>query len=56
MLGKRASAPSLSPETRRRVDLIDLAQKDWRDLLGAAEFANDPPEHQRWIPRSGGSA
>lgn len=29
---------------------IDLAQKDWRDLLVAAEFAHDPLVHQRWLP------
>ena len=31
---------------------IDLAQKDWRDLLVAAEFAYDCSEHQRWLPPS----
>ena len=36
----------------RLYQAIDLAQKDWRDLLVAAEFADEPSEHQRWIPRA----
>jgi len=34
----------------RLFQAIDLAQKDWRDLLVAAEFAHDVSEHERWIP------
>jgi hypothetical protein len=30
---------------------IELAQTDWRDLLVAANFADDPGAHQRWRPR-----
>ena len=29
---------------------IELAKKDWRDLLVAAEFANDVHAHTRWSP------
>lgn len=32
---------------------VDLANTDWRDLLVAAEFADDPNAHQSWFP--GGS-
>jgi hypothetical protein len=34
----------------RLYEAIDLAQKDWRDLLVAAEFAHDCSEHLRWLP------
>jgi hypothetical protein len=34
----------------RLYQAIDLAQKDWRDLLVAAEFAHDCSEHQLWLP------
>lgn len=38
-----------------RLDLlrkaIDLAKADWRDLLVAAEFANDVLAHERWMPK-----
>lgn len=30
---------------------IHLAEVDWRDLLVAAEFANDPTAHMHWQPR-----
>ena len=29
---------------------IELARSDWRDLLVAAEFANDCEAHQGWSP------
>jgi hypothetical protein len=29
---------------------ITLAQKDWRDILVAAGFANDPLAHKTWNP------
>jgi hypothetical protein len=29
---------------------ITLAQKNWRDLLVAAGFANDPIAHKTWNP------
>ena len=28
----------------------DLAQLDWRDLLMAADFGEDPKVHERWTP------
>lgn len=31
-------------------EAIKLAQQDWRDLLVAANFANDPQAHTRWSP------
>jgi hypothetical protein len=30
---------------------VNLAQADWRDLLVAAGFADDPASHHRWTPR-----
>lgn len=27
-----------------------LAERDWRDLLVAADFADDPQAHLRWTP------
>ena len=29
---------------------IELAKQDWRDLLVAAGFANDPEAHTAWLP------
>jgi hypothetical protein len=29
---------------------IELAKTDWRDLLVAAEFANDIKAHSKWMP------
>ncbi len=29
-------------------EAIELAQTDWRDLLMAAGFGNDPQEHNKW--------
>ncbi len=29
---------------------IDLAKRDWRDLLMAAGFGEDVTEHERWWP------
>lgn len=31
---------------------VELAQKDWRDLLMAAGFGEDVTAHERWLPRS----
>lgn len=31
-------------------EAIELAKKDWRDLLVAADFANDVHAHERWQP------
>ena len=33
---------------------IELAQKDWRDLLVAAGFADDLRAHEQWVPRRSG--
>ena len=33
-------------------DAIQLAKTDWRDLLMAAEFADDPQAHRRWMPKT----
>ncbi|OLB97478.1 MAG: hypothetical protein AUI02_00910 [Acidobacteria bacterium 13_2_20CM_2_57_12] len=35
-------------------DAIKLAKTDWRDLLVAAGFADDPAAHKRWIPPPSG--
>ncbi len=29
---------------------VELAKRDWRDLLVAAGFANDPESHTAWLP------
>ena len=31
-------------------EAIEVAKTDWRDLLVAAGFGNDPHEHERWNP------
>jgi len=31
-------------------DAIQLAQDDWRDLLVAADFADDIHAHKNWLP------
>lgn len=31
-----------------------LAETDWRDLLVAADFADDPAAHLRWTPSKSG--
>jgi hypothetical protein len=33
----------------RLYEAIQLAQQDWRDLLVAAEFANDIQAHLKWL-------
>jgi hypothetical protein len=37
-----------------RLDLlrqaVEIARTDWRDLLVAAGFGNDPQVHERWMP------
>ncbi len=35
----------------RLKEAIDLANTDWRDVLVAAGFANDPRAHERWQPQ-----
>lgn len=35
---------------------IELAKSDWRDLLVAAEFADDVHAHRKWLPESGWAA
>ena len=32
-------------------EAIELGRIDWRDLLVAAEFADDLHAHERWLPR-----
>ena len=32
------------------VAAVDLAKRDWRDLLMAAGFGEDVTEHERWLP------
>jgi hypothetical protein len=34
----------------RLKEVIQIGEEDWRDLLFAAGFANDPGKHLRWIP------
>lgn len=34
----------------RLYDAIDLAQRDWRDLLVGAGFAEDVRAHESWMP------
>jgi hypothetical protein len=29
---------------------VDIAKVDWRDVLVAAGFGNDPRAHERWFP------
>jgi hypothetical protein len=31
-------------------DAVSLANTDWRDVLVAAGFADDPTAHRRWMP------
>lgn len=31
-------------------DAVTLAETDWRDLLVATGFADDPAAHRRWVP------
>src|SRR3982750_2423238 len=33
---------------------VKLAQRDWRDLLMAAGFANDLEAHRKWEPKPAG--
>lgn len=35
------------------VEAVALAQTDWRDLLVAAGFADDPRAHEAWLPGRG---
>ena len=37
----------------RLQDAVALAQVDWRDLLVAAGFADDPHAHEAWEPGRG---
>jgi hypothetical protein len=30
---------------------VDIAQIDWRDVLVAARFGNDPRAHEHWLPK-----
>jgi hypothetical protein len=35
----------------RLLQAVEVAKQDWRDLLVAAGFANDPQAHQAWLPQ-----
>ena len=37
-------------DLEKLVDAVVLAQTDWRDLLVAADFAEDINAHRRWNP------
>lgn len=37
-------------EPQRLREAILLARADWRDLLVAAEFADDVHAHEKWLP------
>jgi hypothetical protein len=51
--GVRFAALKLSAGGMDRLrKAIELAKTDWRDLLVAAEFANDVNAHKRWSPLS----
>ena len=39
-------------DNARLLDAIGLAQTDWRDLLVAADFANDIHVHSKWWPKT----
>jgi hypothetical protein len=36
------------------LEAIELAQKDWRDLLMAAGFGEDAKAHEQWVPQKMG--
>jgi hypothetical protein len=38
-------------DTRGLLDAISQFRRDWRDLLIAADFADDPRAHETWQPR-----
>lgn len=38
-------------ELSRLYEAIELAKTDWRDLLVASGFADDPLAHRKWHPR-----
>jgi hypothetical protein len=49
----RCAALKLSGgDIRQLEEAVKLANLDWRDLLVAAGFANDPLAHQRWMPEA----
>jgi hypothetical protein len=49
----RFAALKLSEGNLSRLrDAVRLANIDWRDLLVAAGFANDPKAHEHWIPKT----
>jgi hypothetical protein len=48
----RSAAVRLSAGSLKGLsEAIQLAELDWRDLLVAAGFADDPTAHTRWMPR-----
>ena len=47
----RIAALKLSSGDLGRLEkAVDLAKTDWRDLLGAAGFADDIHAHEEWLP------
>ncbi len=38
-------------DMKRFRNAVALANRDWRDLLMAADFANDTKAHNHWIPK-----
>jgi len=38
-------------DLRALAEAIKLGQTDWRDLLVAADFADDIRAHEKWVPR-----
>jgi len=52
---ERSQSAAVRVSAGRLQDLneaIALAELDWRDLLVAADFAEDPSAHTRWQPRA----
>lgn len=51
----RCAALKLSGgDIRQLEEAVKMANIDWRDLLVAAGFANDPLAHQRWMQEARG--
>src|ERR1700681_4419109 len=40
----------------RLLEAIELAKRDWRDLLMAAGFGEDVNAHERWLERTRGGS
>ncbi|MDB4971392.1 MAG: hypothetical protein JWN44_7081 [Myxococcales bacterium] len=47
----RAACLKLSEGSLEKLgDAVSLSNTDWRDVLTAANFADDPTAHLRWLP------